>query len=74
MLLYRPMQERIAVPMPMAPLERLGLHRPELRAWALYDWANSAVVTTIIAAVFPIYYIGSLPRACQKAWLQNALA
>jgi UMF1 family MFS transporter len=32
------------------------LHRPELRAWALYDWANSAVVTTIIAAIFPIYF------------------
>jgi UMF1 family MFS transporter len=37
-------------------LERLGLHRPELRAWALYDWANSAFWTTIIAAVFPIYF------------------
>jgi UMF1 family MFS transporter len=37
-------------------LERIGLHRPELRAWALYDWANSAVVTVIIAAVFPIYF------------------
>jgi UMF1 family MFS transporter len=37
-------------------VETLGLHRPELRAWALYDWANSAVVTTIIAAVFPIYF------------------
>jgi MFS transporter, UMF1 family len=37
-------------------MERLGLHRPELRAWAMYDWANSAVVTTIIAAVFPIYF------------------
>jgi UMF1 family MFS transporter len=37
-------------------LESLGLHRPELRAWALYDWANSAMVTTIIAAVFPIYF------------------
>jgi len=37
-------------------LQRLGLHRPELRAWALYDCANSAVVTTIIAAVFPIYF------------------
>ncbi|MEX2308575.1 MAG: MFS transporter [Pirellulales bacterium] len=37
-------------------LTRLGLHRPELRAWALYDWANSAVVTTVIAAVFPIYF------------------
>ena len=37
-------------------LEKLGLHRPELRAWAMYDWANSAMVTTIITAVFPIYY------------------
>ncbi len=36
--------------------ERLGLHRPELRAWALYDWANSAFMTTIVAAVFPIYF------------------
>jgi UMF1 family MFS transporter len=35
---------------------RLGLGRPELRAWALYDWANSAVVTTILSAVFPIYF------------------
>jgi UMF1 family MFS transporter len=35
---------------------RLGLDRPELRAWAVYDWANSAVVTTIISAIFPIYF------------------
>jgi UMF1 family MFS transporter len=34
----------------------LGLSRPELRAWALYDWANSAMVCTIITAVFPIFY------------------
>ena len=38
-------------------LARLGLHRKELRAWALYDWANSAFATTIIAAVLPIYYV-----------------
>jgi MFS transporter, UMF1 family len=38
-------------------LDRLGLGRPELRAWAMYDWANSAMVTTITAAVFPIYYV-----------------
>lgn len=45
-------------PAPPRPsfLQRIGLHRPELRAWALYDWANSAMVTTIVAAVFPIYY------------------
>jgi UMF1 family MFS transporter len=37
-------------------LDRLGLGRRDLRAWALYDLANSAFQTTIIAAVFPIYY------------------
>ncbi len=37
-------------------LERLGLQRPELRAWALYDWANSAMVTVIVTAVFPIFF------------------
>ena len=37
-------------------LKKLGLDRPELRAWAMYDWANSAMVCVIITAVFPIYY------------------
>jgi MFS transporter, UMF1 family len=37
-------------------LRRLGLDRPELRAWAMYDWANSAFVTTVITTVYPIYY------------------
>jgi UMF1 family MFS transporter len=37
-------------------LKRLGLDRPELRAWAMYDWANSAMACVIITAVFPIYY------------------
>jgi UMF1 family MFS transporter len=41
---------------PKTWLDRLGLGRPELRAWALYDWANSAFLTTIVAAVFPVYY------------------
>jgi UMF1 family MFS transporter len=36
--------------------ERLGLHRKELRSWALYDWANSAFATTIMASLLPIYY------------------
>jgi UMF1 family MFS transporter len=37
-------------------LTALGLHRKELRAWAAYDWANSAFATTIMAAILPIYY------------------
>jgi UMF1 family MFS transporter len=36
--------------------ERLGLHRPELVAWAMYDWANSAFMVVIITAIFPIYF------------------
>ncbi|MBZ4413585.1 MFS transporter [Myxococcus sp. XM-1-1-1] len=39
-----------------ALMSRMGLTRPELRAWAWYDWANSAYVTTVVAVVFPIYY------------------
>jgi len=27
-----------------------------IRAWTMYDWANSAFATTILAAVLPIYY------------------
>ncbi|HEX2461112.1 MAG TPA: MFS transporter [Vicinamibacterales bacterium] len=37
-------------------LSRLGLDRRELRAWAMYDWANSAFQTTIITAVFPDFF------------------
>ena len=36
--------------------QRLGLVRPELRAWAMYVWANSAMAATIVTAVFPVYY------------------
>ncbi|HET7746858.1 MAG TPA: MFS transporter [Vicinamibacteria bacterium] len=36
-------------------LDRLGLRTPEIRAWALYDWANSAFMTTIVL-VYGIYY------------------
>ena len=38
-------------------LDRLGLHRPELRAWALYDVANSAWMTTTMTAVFPYFFV-----------------
>lgn len=37
-------------------LSRFGLTRPELRAWAWYDWANSAFFTTVVTAVFPVFY------------------
>lgn len=31
-------------------------YRKRIRAWTMYDWANSAFATTILAAVLPIYY------------------
>lgn len=35
---------------------RFGLATRPQRAWVLYDWANSAFMTTVVAAVFPIYF------------------
>src|SRR5882672_4192189 len=40
----------------MPLLSRIGLSRPELRAWAMYDWANSAFQSTVITAVFPPFF------------------
>ncbi len=47
---------RLTVAGVVALLARAGLRTPEQRAWAMYDWANSAFITVIMAAVFPIYY------------------
>jgi len=58
-------------------LERLGLGTREARAWAMYDWANSAMVTVIITAVFPIYFsrvaLGRLATATTVALTVVAL-
>jgi UMF1 family MFS transporter len=35
---------------------RLGIETRPARAWALYDFANSAFITTVVAALFPIYF------------------
>lgn len=40
----------------MSRLAAFGLQRPELRAWAMYDWANSAFVTSVIAVFYPVYF------------------
>jgi len=53
-------------------LQALGLHRRELRAWAMYDWANSAFVTTIMGAVLPVYFVNvsgtTLPAELRTAY------
>jgi len=43
-------------------LARAGLGTPALRAWATYDWGNSAFATTIMAAFLPVYYSSVVAR------------
>ena len=31
-------------------------HKLAIRAWTMYDWANSAFATTMMAAVLPVFY------------------
>ena len=52
-------------------LGRIGLDRPEVRAWAMYDWANSAFWSTVVTAVFPEFFSSvaavHLPRGVATA-------
>jgi len=56
-------------------------YRKQIRSWILYDWANSAFVTTIVAAVLPVYYstvagasFPSAARATQAFSLTTSIA
>lgn len=57
-------------------LARIGLDRPVLRAWAMYDWAISALQTTTMVAIFPIYFVeiakADLPGSRATAALATA--
>ena len=33
-----------------------SVYKRRINAWAMYDWANSAFATTILASLLPIYY------------------
>ncbi|MBP7147198.1 MAG: MFS transporter [Acidobacteria bacterium] len=49
-----------------------GADARAIRAWVLYDWANSAFATTIMAAVLPVYFstvaAADLPRATASSY------
>ena len=30
----------------------------EERSWIMYDWANSAFATIMLAAIFPVFFVG----------------
>ncbi|HET9333705.1 MAG TPA: MFS transporter [Gemmatimonadota bacterium] len=60
-------------------LDRVGLGRPELRAWALYDWANSAFVLSVVTVIFPVYFERVLTAGADEgvalqrfAWITSA--
>lgn len=36
--------------------KQLSLDRPAVRAWMLYDWANSAMYVVIVTAIFPTFF------------------
>ena len=55
-------------------LSRLGLGRPEVRAWAMYDWAVSSLQTTVMVAVFPIYFVKVAGAGGTPAEATQALA
>lgn len=48
------------------------MNQKAVKSWILYDWANSAFATTIMAAVMPIYYssvaAANLPKATSTAY------
>lgn len=51
----------------MSRLAAFGLHRRELRAWAMYDWANSAFVTSVITVFYPVYFAGNAQASLTPA-------
>ena len=52
----------------------LSPYRKVIRAWCLYDWANSAFATTVMAALFPPFYrslairAGLAPNQATACW------
>jgi UMF1 family MFS transporter len=55
---------------------KLLLKKPVL-AWALYDWANSAFATTIVAGFFPVFYSalsGDISTEDSQFWFNLTLA
>jgi UMF1 family MFS transporter len=60
-------------------LEKAALHRPELRAWAMYDWANSVFMTTVLQ-IFQVFFTSvaaaDFPKAeaSQRFYVSTSIA
>ncbi|MFC5702963.1 MFS transporter [Cohnella faecalis] len=42
--------------------------RKAVKSWIMYDWANSAFATTIMAAVMPIYFVSEAIGGTDAGW------
>jgi len=40
----------------------MNLQKREIASWCLYDWANSAYATVVLAAVLPVYFVSLVPE------------
>ena len=61
----------------MTPSANRLLRKRPVLAWALYDWANSAFATTVIAGFFPLYYSmlsADLDAGSAQFWFNLTLA
>ncbi|MHC4090338.1 MAG: MFS transporter, partial [Planctomycetota bacterium] len=38
------------------------LRRKDVRSWCLYDWANSAFVTSVVTVILPVYFLTLVPE------------
>ncbi|HEX2152845.1 MAG TPA: MFS transporter [Acidimicrobiia bacterium] len=61
-----------------APLVSARNDRQALRAWAMYDWANSAYVTVVAGAVLPAFFVstvvpGDSYRLFGREWAADGL-
>lgn len=55
-------------------LDRLGLGRKEVRAWAMYDWAVSSLQAVVLTAVFPIFFVRVAAAGLPESGGTQALA
>ncbi|BCG59600.1 MFS transporter [Paenibacillus sp. URB8-2] len=50
------------------------MNKSAVRAWIMYDWANSAYATTVLAAVLPVFYSSVAGEGLDKTTAASYLA
>ena len=63
-----------AMPKPEPTLAASGNSKRAIWAWSIYDWANSAFATTVLAAFFPLYFRKVYSAGASAVVVTNRLA